>query len=43
MHRVLRKIADDDTTDLGETSTPADSTMVEGLIDGSRTNATKAS
>ena len=34
--RVLRKIAADDTTDLGDTSTLADATMVEGLIDGRR-------
>jgi acetyl-CoA synthetase len=36
MRRVLRKIADDDATDLGDTSTLADATMVEGLIDGRR-------
>jgi acetyl-CoA synthetase len=42
MRRVLRKIATDDTSDLGDTSTLADATMVEGLIDGHRAIATVA-
>jgi acetyl-CoA synthetase len=42
MRRVLRKIAADDTADLGDTSTLADATMVEGLIDGRRVIAAMA-
>jgi acetyl-CoA synthetase len=39
MRRVLRKIAADDSDDLGDTSTLADSTMVEGLVSGRRAMA----
>ena len=42
MRRVLRKIAANDTGDLGDTSTLADSTMVEGLVSGRRALATAA-
>ena len=42
MRRVLRKIAANDTADLGDTSTLADSTMVAGLISGRRVVATAA-
>ncbi len=42
MRRVLRKIAAEDTADLGDTSTLADATMVASLIDGRRANATAA-
>jgi acetyl-CoA synthetase len=42
MRRVLRKIAADDTGDLGDTSTLADSTMVEGLVSGRRAMASAA-
>ena len=34
MRRILRKIAEGDVQDLGDTSTLADPSVVESLVDG---------
>jgi acetyl-CoA synthetase len=36
MRRILRKIAENEFTSLGDTSTLADPSLVEGLIEGRR-------
>jgi acetyl-CoA synthetase len=36
MRRILRKIAEGDISDLGDTSTLADPTVVDALVEGRR-------
>ena len=36
MRRILRKIAENDIDNLGDTSTLADPSVVEGLVKGAR-------
>ncbi|MDE2455606.1 MAG: hypothetical protein KGL43_18620 [Burkholderiales bacterium] len=42
MRRVLRRIAEGETADLGDTTTLADATMIESLIEGRRALAGEA-
>ena len=41
MRRILRKIAENDIDNLGDTSTLADPTVVEGLVKGRQGNQNK--